>query len=323
MIRKFNIAFIVVIFFLPSCYITDQAKTIQIELLRPGILNLPDSLISVSVFSNNSLYNNNCYVIYESRFINRIDSSITCSFYANKCLETLADSLKARKYFKEVNFHKNDFNNYNDTLQLADINIFLNYFNFRESMVTKYPSTLYTIANLSWNFVLKNDSNCYLYNQIDTLFYDQEHFHKYKKNWIINTFIEASVFLGNTIATKLQPNWQTVERMYYKSNNPNMLSAEKYFLANDYLKAAEIWNKETQNKNQRIATKASFNMALICELEGKPELSIDWLIKSFSYHPSALTMHSKNCQLYIKLLANRKKEINQLQLQMRNSDLKL
>ncbi len=77
------------------------------------------------------------------------------------------------------------------------------------------------------------------------------------------------------------PSWIPVERKYYNSGNPRMIAAEKYALANDWLKAAEVWNKESKNANQKIAAKACYNLALACEMEGKYDLAIDWLIKSY------------------------------------------
>ena len=91
-----------------------------------------------------------------------------------------------------------------------------------------------------------------------------------------------------------------------------MLNAEKYAKKNDWLKAAEFWNKETNNKNQKIAAKACVNMALACEMEGKPGLGIQWLIKSYNALPKNSEVHKANCQQYINGLALRKKDIERL-----------
>lgn len=57
-----------------------------------------------------------------------------------------------------------------------------------------------------------------------------------------------------------------------------------YLLAGDWLKAAEIYKKETKNKNENIAAKATYNMALICEMEGNLDVAIDWLDRSNSVY---------------------------------------
>jgi len=100
-----------------------------------------------------------------------------------------------------------------------------------------------------------------------------------------------------------------------------MLLAEKYAFQNDWLKAAELWKRLTTNKNQKIAAKASYNMALACEMEGKHDVAIDWLVKSFSIlkENSDSDVHKQNCQRYIAVLTLRKKELERLAKQVRNN----
>jgi hypothetical protein len=130
----------------------------------------------------------------------------------------------------------------------------------------------------------------------------------------------TSEYLGKAFAAKIVPSWLKVERTYYRSNNVNMLKAEKYCLGGDWLKAAEIYNRETKNKNRNIAAKAKYNMALVCEMEGKPDAAIDWLVNSFSTYKFENEEHKFNCKQYIDLLAMRKKEIARLGKQIRNTD---
>ena len=98
-----------------------------------------------------------------------------------------------------------------------------------------------------------------------------------------------------------------------------MLLAEKYALNNEWLKAAEIWNKLSKNKNPRIAAKACYNMALACEMEGKLDAAIDWLVQSYSTLKENNEEHKQNCQRYLAVLALRKKEIAKLEHQVRNN----
>lgn len=97
-----------------------------------------------------------------------------------------------------------------------------------------------------------------------------------------------------------------------------MLLAEKYALNNEWLKAAEIWNKQSKNKNPRMAAKACYNMALVCEMEGKLDNAIDWLVQSHSMLKVNNEEHKEICKRYITVLALRKKEIERLAHQVRN-----
>jgi len=166
-----------------------------------------------------------------------------------------------------------------------------------------------------WTVVFKNDSLAYTYTQVDTLFYDQMQLLPFKgsEDKILSQLVNnSSIYLGNSFAAKMIPNWIQTERVYYKSKNTEMLKAEKYAISQDWLKAAEIWNKQTKNKNDKIAAKACYNMALACEMEGKPDVAIAWLVQSYSSLKKNNDEHKTNCQRYVNVLALRKLEIERL-----------
>ena len=127
---------------------------------------------------------------------------------------------------------------------------------------------------------------------------------------------DASKYLGKSFGTKIIPSWVQIDRMYYHSKNPEMIKAEKFAKNQDWLDAAEIWNKQTKNKNQEIAAKACYNMALACEMDGKHDLAIDWL------NHKILTKYNEqyeiNCERYIRVLTLRKYEIEELEKQIRH-----
>ncbi|HEX7583621.1 MAG TPA: DUF6340 family protein, partial [Prolixibacteraceae bacterium] len=181
-----------------------------------------------------------------------------------------------------------------------------------------YPKVLDIEANLLWTVAMKRDSLTYGYKQIDTLTYDET-------QGIPNVFnnsppkknlYNSCQYLGQFFGTKAIPSWVQVDRLYYKSNNLDMRHAEKFALNNDWLKAAEIWNKETKNKNPRIAAKACYNMALACEMEARLDAGIDWLVKSYSILPHNNVDHRNNCLRYVNILVTRKKEIDRLDKQL-------
>jgi hypothetical protein len=67
------------------------------------------------------------------------------------------------------------------------------------------------------------------------------------------------------------------------------------------------------------STVLSNNMALACEMEGKHDLAIDWLVKSFSILNGNDAVYKKNCQRYIAVLTQRKKELEKLAKQVWNN----
>jgi len=58
-------------------------------------------------------------------------------------------------------------------------------------------------------------------------------------------------------------------------------------------------------------------MALVCEMEGRPDLGIGWLTKSYNEFDGNDIVHKTNCQRYIDVLAIRQKDIAKLKKQMK------
>ena len=67
-----------------------------------------------------------------------------------------------------------------------------------------------------------------------------------------------------------------------------MPSAEEMKLAAEYAyndqwrDAAKIWKVFTDDDNLRLAAAACHNMALVCEVEGKLEIAVEWLEESLN-----------------------------------------
>jgi hypothetical protein len=319
---------------LSSCMITDSARTTQIEIMKPGIFNLPDEINTVAII-NRSPYQLDS-VPFQYLNVNKIvtDTLVKYRTLSNNCVDALAGFFEKEGYFRKVINYRDSLTRVFSSNEKAiitpeelfqksksDICIFLDRFNFNVVGLYGFNDVVANSASLSWVIAIKTDSLSYMYNQMDTLIYDPSDFpliisDHAKLNLLVNN---SSEYLGRFFGTKIIPTWLTVERLYYKSGNQNMLLAEKYALNNEWLKAAEIWNKQSKNKNPRIAAKACYNMALACEMEGKLNAAIDWLVQSYSILNENNEEHKQNCQRYITVLAQRKKEIEKLAHQVRNN----
>jgi len=326
---KILIVIPLIVWVLSSCSISQQVGTFQVEILKPGIFNIPEDVKSIALFNRDVLKSDTLKVSYIKDGHFSIDTTIHYRTLSNYCLDSLSVYLKNQGYFsKVVNFRDSLNAIFQDPISLlenqklfkiseTDAIVFLDYFHFNTSMVYDYGNRFYTNAMAKWSVAFKNDTSTYLYNQLDTMIFEDREFFEPKFKPVNIRFIEASENLGVLFGTKLIPFPLTVDRMYYKSLNPEMLTAQKLAFNNDWLNAAEIWNRITKSKNRRQAAKAMFNMALVCEMEGKPELAIDWLVKSYSGLKHDDKDHKLNCQRYINVLALRKLEIAKLGKQIR------
>jgi len=97
----------------------------------------------------------------------------------------------------------------------------------------------------------------------------------------INSLRAASYNAGLKYGQRISPTWFEVPRFYYTSGGEAMREAAKLAASRDWNGAAEIWKKLAYQKNEKVAAKACFNMALVCEMEDLLIPSLDWAIKAY------------------------------------------
>jgi hypothetical protein len=165
------------------------------------------------------------------------------------------------------------------------------------------------MANKEAKTLLKNDTIKFSikYNSKSTL-----------KNMLIERpeyLNEASFDAGADFSKVLVPHWEEVERLYYKSGNVQLKLADEYVNNYEWLKAANIWKNNINNKNKNIAAKSMFNLAIACEIEGNLDAAVDWAVKSFYVFEQKNQEHSLNCMDYIQILSQRKIDFKILEKQ--------
>lgn len=125
--------------------------------------------------------------------------------------------------------------------------------------------------------------------------------------------LNAADIAGTRFAEFLAPHWVEVDRMYYRSGHTELKETDELIAQNQWLEAAKIWKKNTTNTNKSIAAKSMYNMALACEMSGEMDAAMDWAIKSFYVFANKNPQHSFNCQEYIRILAQRKQDIQKIE----------
>ena len=346
-----------------SCVMTDQIRNLQIEIMRPALIHIPDSA-SVTVINRNISQSDTCTFRYSKGGLKSIDSLLLnkrlidpvngseiryCNFretetdasikYKNlsdSCVNQLVSYFNENNSFREVSTKDDSLvsilsNNQSIKtkeelfeLTKSDVCIYLDFLHMYTTLDVYNEIPFVSKVRLYWTVILKSDSLAYAYNQADTLYYDKTQIAglNIEKNTTLNKLVNNScIYLGNSFGAKMIPNWIQAERMYYKSHNSEMIKAEKYAISQDWLKAAEIWNQQTKNKNDKIAAKACYNMALACEMEGKPDVAIAWLVQSYSSLKKNNEGHKFNCQRYVNVLALRKLEIERLSEQLGQTEI--
>jgi hypothetical protein len=299
-------------------------RTMQIEIMKPVDFVFPDNVKTVALINRDSKsQTGTSYNFGMSNFTG--DTTLNNIGLPNLCLDGLSKFLEEEAFFKQVKNYHDSLNErladpYSELFELtkADALIFLNLLQFEDGVSVFFDGTFRTRVASSWSAIVKNETIPNVYSQVDTLFFSKSQYKEIQQENLqsLKIYQDAAKYLGKSFGKKMVPSWVPVYRIFYHSKNPEMIKAEKYAKNQDWLDAAEIWNKQTKNKNEEIAAKACYNMALACEMNGKYDLAIDWL------NHKILTKHNEqyeiNCEQYIRVLTLRKYEIEELEKQLRN-----
>ena len=127
---------------------------------------------------------------------------------------------------------------------------------------------------------------------------------------ILNSALKQSGdFAGIQFGKRISPIWIKARRVYYIGKDDSFKKASKYVKSKDWDKAIEIWKKEVNSNDKKIASKASYNMALASEIKGFLDASIDWAKK-------AKALGDKKANSYISTLNKRKQDQIKLNKQL-------
>ncbi|HJT73329.1 MAG TPA: DUF6340 family protein, partial [Chitinophaga sp.] len=120
---------------------------------------------------------------------------------------------------------------------------------------------------------------------------------------------DVSSRAGEDYAHRLIPYWIRVTRDYYVKGTDNFKIGKRKAQTGNWNGAAELWKKETTSSSSKIAGRACYNMAIICEINGDLDLAVQWAQKSYENYGNRLALG------YVNILKNRKVNDNVLKSQ--------
>jgi hypothetical protein len=126
----------------------------------------------------------------------------------------------------------------------------------------------------------------------------------------VDALRSAAFNVGALYGDRISPGWTETQRYYHASGGKEMRQASIHAQKGEWEEAAEIWKKLSNGDRRWVAAHASFNMALVCEINDEIIDALDWAIKSYSIRQEDLTRE------YIDLLKERYEDRRKLNKQV-------
>lgn len=105
---------------------------------------------------------------------------------------------------------------------------------------------------------------------------------------------------GHGYALRIVPFRIRVMRDYYVKGTNNFKIAKRKAQVGKWDEAGELWKKETDNNKMKIAGRATYNMAIINEINGDLDTALQWAQKAWEDYKVKPALH------YVRILENRK-----------------
>jgi hypothetical protein len=116
---------------------------------------------------------------------------------------------------------------------------------------------------------------------------------------------------GSRMGLQISPSWHdSISRIYFTGPGKELHYAAQLAVNNQWNQASVIWNRLSESDNRRLASHASFNMALAWERDDELDQALLWISYSDSLFSSGKTL------VYKKALENRLKNRAILNQQM-------
>lgn len=293
---------------------------IQIEVIKPASVILPRQVNKVLVVNNWSTTADPDFSNPVQKAAHQLDTAASQKIIRQLVYELEASPrLDSAKYITDLFFRqpKDQFKQMDwpavaklCTIANAEVMISLEGFAILDSLVLVYYDDGYGIrpfnfikltVNSLWRVYYPNEEKLLLkWWQTDQLeLPDVQSVNQYYeligsdegRSWLVD-LISDRVALNTS--DKLVPYWLEVERHLFYTTQPELNYANNLAFQNEWISAALIWKKYADDKNLTIASSACHNMAVVCEVEGKLDLALEWAEKSLLKKYNTLTYNYIN-----------------------------
>ncbi len=121
--------------------------------------------------------------------------------------------------------------------------------------------------------------------------------------------LQQSMRIGQNYASRILPYYIRVSRTYYVRGTNNFVIGKRRAQTGNWDGAAELWQKDIDHPKTKVAGRATYNMAIINEINGDLNKAIEWASKSYTDYNNKLALS------YLKVLKQRQYTNEQLRQQ--------
>ena len=338
MTRKSTLLWFVLLFSMCSCI---SYEKISIEVFTPAKLSLPSGIKKVTLVSRNLKYTTDTlrnYRVINRRLVKdkiRIDVD---SLAKKTCLDSLAGKLTDQNRFdsiiilpvsvwpeirvKEIRPAVSSWYKNVSEKTGADALILLDMFScfysiddrFDNPQVNVVTSNIWSIYDALANKIIDR------YTQIDTLYWngfdDTNTFKKIKLPDKTDAIRLSAGVIGQNYAKRIISDWKLVYRDIMTSRNPELQKALKLAQAGNWDDASVIWQRFSDEKNNRNQIIGFYNLALASEMEGNTDKALGFCALAAKASAGMLRSPANEAvRKYAAILYSRKLEIEKLSQQ--------
>jgi hypothetical protein len=326
---------ILVLFGINAC---TSVKPLSIDVLKPAGVTIPPGINSVKVVNQSNIVNNGrlsvqMNVLTKEEMPPDIDSTVSSQLVAgfyNYMSYSPRFEMKPPLY-RPVYSNKTALEKLNplmvqficDTAKCDGL-VTIDYFRLTDSIDAYLTDQGYyayfDLYNKSlWRFYSGRTGEMvdeyFLY---DTIFWDNTSYDQYsvfdKFPPPVDAARQSAFSAGTQYAARVAPEWITVNRFYYDISLKEIKRTRQLIADNHWDQTIGIWETLLNGQNQKLASKAAFNIAIAYEVMDSLEKALSWAEKSNDLYYRHATLN------YIELLQKRITDKAKLEKQLSAED---
>lgn len=323
---KIAFYFILISLLVTSCYIT---STVSIDVLQPAKTTLPNHAQTLALINRASFppAGSGSQQIGIKSITPQVLDSLASEEYLKGLAHVLTSSPRYA-FLSPINLSSKhntippplsyaQFTTITDTTE-ADGILSVDYFKVKDTLWVEwspsyysYQSVLRFINTSLWRFYSLNEQN---FTNSEFVHNDTIYWNSYGASSDelleglpdkIASLMESNYTAGENIALTFAPIWTSTTRKYYYGGSGAFSQATRFVESNQWDKADSLWRGVALSKNKLAASNASYNVALICEMNDDLVGALEWARKSYFLKPRLTTIN------YVEILKERveKKEL--------------